>query len=354
MQKTNNNSGSLSKEAFSLFKKRFLYSFPITFGFILLFIAILAFGVFFPFTLWISVPFLLLPLCFAYTLSLSDGHQDNELSNQRTIAYFLSYFHTPFYGSYRVIRNFFLSLFWTVLFGIALYFCIVPIFSSLSSEFVSAFANFSGYLEQRNYESAAYLLANDPDISRFFLLYSLLTYVFFTLNFLARLLGYSLNPFFRLNFGYGPTALSNHIFQGGLRIKRSEYFHDYISSTWWLFLLFLLFDAAGVAIGWFYLLSYLSPIGIVAFGIGLGFLAISPFLSYYVWFLNLLNQKFESTFIDYYIHLAEETFLAAREANELSEEEMKYYEEQIAKGKKAKEDIEAKKDDEENGKDSDE
>lgn len=342
-KKENNNKESLSKAAFSLFKNGFSYSLPTTFGISILILSILTFGIFFPAFMWVGVPFLILPLLFAYTLSLSDGHEEGELSNRRTITYFLSYFRTPFYGSYRVIRNFFLSLFWSTVFSIILYFSLAPIFSNLSDGFSNAFKTFGEYIGQRNYESAIYLIENSESLSSFFFVLCLLDSAFFSLCFLFFLLRYSLNPFFRLRFGYGPSHISNHIFVDSLRNRKGEYMHDLFTSTWWFILLFVGFFALGIAIGWIYLNGFITPQGIVVFALGIGFLAISPFLSYYVCLLNLMNKKYETTFVDYYLRLAEETFLAAKEANELSEEETEFYQEQIEQGKKKKSELEANK-----------
>lgn len=335
-KETNN----LKEEVISLYKSQFVDNLPITFGFSILIIATLAIGVFFPYALYIIIPLFILPLSFAYTLSISDGHKKGDLSNKRTVTYFISYFHAPFYGSYRVIKNFLLSLVFTIIFSIIYYFVLAAIFMNSVQGFTDSLNTFSKLFYEYDYNTMFDFINNNEAFLLFLNIFVLGTSEFFFINFFLRILNYSLNPFFRASFNNVPTQVLNYVFTKSIRAKRKEFLLDLFKTTWWLFLLFLVFNVIGIVIGWLFLLNYISVTGVVVFGLTLGFISVTPFLSYYVCLLNLLNKKYQSNFINSYIKTVEETFLMAKDANELSEEESNFIENEIEKSKQKRDEIE--------------
>lgn len=330
---------SIGVLAFTRYKQRFGYSLPITVGFTILALSFLLMGVFFPYTLWFIVPFVILPLFLAFTISLCDGHKSHELSNRMTLAYFLSYFHAPFYGSYRVVWNFVSSLFLTLPLEVALYFSLVPVFRANYPSFGEDLSTLYSLFHVRDYSSALTLIQNEEGLFSFVNLFTLLSSTFFLIIFLFRISGYALNPFLHAHMGQGPSRIVNHIFVGGLKNAKKGYLRDYYSSLWWMLLLFFSFFALGIMIGWFFLPNAISPLGIVTLGVMFGLVATSPFLPYYIWVLDLLFKKYCYSFLDYSISLAEDALSAMEKEKDISEEEKQEIKDQVMESKKARKDI---------------
>ena len=336
---------SVGALAFARYKKRFGYSLPMTAGFTVVALAFLLMGVFFPYTLWFIVPFVVLPLFLAFTISLCDGHKNNELSNRRSFAYFLSYFHTPFYGSYRVIWNFILSLLFSLPFALIFYFSLVPIFTMKYPSFGESLSSLYSLLHAGDYSSVFAFIEKEESLFSFMSLFSLLSCITFTVIFLFRLCDYALNPFLRVHMGPGPSSVANHIFVGGLKKAKKSFLRDYYSSIWWMLVAFFAFFAFGITIGWFFLLPMTSPLGIVTLGILFGLVAVSPFLPYYIWVLDLLFKKYCYFFIDYSISLAEEALSEMDKMKDIPEEEKEEIKNQVEESKKTRKDMQDKMND---------
>lgn len=325
---------SIRNKAFLDYKEEFFDSLPIVLGFALISVPLLVLGAFWPISLLFSVPFIILPLFFSMSVSLCDGHKADELNNKVAIQYFFSYFRNPFYGTYRYVFNLGKSLFFSTIYAILASFILIPLFSMLDSSFygelVSVYSSFSmSSFISHNEMNEMVLLYID-------LLLSSSAAIFFLLLifFLAK---YTVSPFLRGRIFGAPSRLANEIYLGGIDNVKKAYGADCRDATLPISLSFVFVYIASFALSFLYLRPYLSPIGLAALPLAVSILFLSPFLSYYVYCMSYLFEKYSYAFLDYSMHLMERTL--EEMATHLNDEEKKDIVRNIEKTKELRDDL---------------
>ncbi len=330
------------------YKNHFQDFLGITIAFILICLPSLVLCAFFPGFLIFVVPFLIIPLFFAYCLSINDGHKNGDFSNKRMVAYFFSYFRMPFYGSYRVVRNFFLAILLALIAEIIVYLGVGNIWASQDLLLYESLNVFSGYLAKGDYAAATSYMSTSPSINSFFSVIYLATYVVFAVIFVFRTsYCYALNPFFRF---FSPTLslpISNGIYVGGMKKARSEYFKDYFSCFWPMLTVGTIFFAFGIFLARAYWDSFFSEAGAVVLGLTFGLLGITPFLPFYACCLGAMMEKYMGYFLSYSVEMAERKLKEIKNKENFDEEEISTFEKALNDSKKMLKDGTDKKDEDE-------
>lgn len=348
----NKNTDSITRKAFGLYKKRLGYSFPPTFNFAMIAIAIFALAIYQPITLILTIPFLGMPFFFALEMTLCDGHKPGDLSSQRFFAYFGSYYSPAFYGSFRVFRTFVLSYLFSLVvaffFGIIYYYSVG---SSATSSLFTDFASLERLLANSDVNGANELLNTSISLNSFISFVGISEICSFGFFFAHEVGFYSMNALLRLSLMGAPSRVSNSIYLGSIRSVRASYWKDYWGSLWF----FLLLEAGGFALGYYVgtlFSTYLdySQQGIV--GTLGSFLFILPFLPYFFIVTSLLHDKYQSAFANYSINWAEKTLEELKRSQKLSEADIKAVEDGLNKAKE--ETKEHEKEDEDKAPDADE
>ena len=341
------NNGIFSS-SYHKYKNHFQDFLGITVAYILICVPSLVLCAFFPIFLIFIVPFLIIPLSFAYCLSINDGHKNGDFSNKRMVTYFFSYFRMPFYGSYRIIWNFFLALLCALIAEIIIYVGVGNIWASQDFALSESLNIFSGYLTKGDYAAATSYMSKSSSISSFFSVIYLATYIVFAVIFVFRTsYCYALNPFFRF---FSPTLslhMSNGIYVGGMKRARNEYLKDYFSCFWLMMIVGALFFALGIFLARAYWTSFFSEAGAVVLGLAFGLFGIIPFLPFYACCLGSMMEKYMNYFLSYSVEVAERKLKEIKNNENLDEEEISAFEKALDDSKKMLQDETDKKDDEE-------
>jgi hypothetical protein len=128
---------TLSQAAWKAYKAEFASSFVPAFNFAMVAIAVLAVGVWQPYTLFLTIPFLLIPFYFALQISISDARQGHPFTNRSFFHFYGMYYRMPYLGVYRVIVNFIFSFLWSLLVSGLVYFAYYWIASAVDPVFVT-------------------------------------------------------------------------------------------------------------------------------------------------------------------------------------------------------------------------
>src|SRR5574344_601743 len=152
------NSLSLSRSAWLLYRKEIIRIWPTALNVFWVTLGVLAIGYFFPVTLYVSIPLLLMSFLFAYQLSVSYLRKGSALTNRQFFSFYGAYFRMPFYGSYRVFRNFLLAFLYAFAGGVIIGLFYFAIASAVSPAFQSDWASLVSYASQNQADAANNLL----------------------------------------------------------------------------------------------------------------------------------------------------------------------------------------------------
>lgn len=296
-------------------------------------VAVFALGVYQPWTLLFSVPFLLVPFFFALEMTLADGHKDSDLSSSRFFGYFGSYYSSSFYGSYRLLRTFLLSYLIAIVGASVISSIYYAVVSSANSALAADFSALYTFISSNDVAGANDLLANSVPIITFMGVMTISEMACFGLFFVHEMGFYGLNPYLRLTLRGAPSRVANAIFVGSFRSVRPKFRKDYWSSLW----MFIPLELAGFALGVYIgtLFPALSYSQIAVLGLYGGLLFMTPFIPYYLNVMALLAKKYQKAFADYSIKWAENTLNQLKQAQQISESDIKLMEKSLSDAKKA-------------------
>lgn len=340
------NKFTLPKDAWEKFKAKTGYALPLNLGFTLLVVSLFVLSAFFSEWTWLIVHFFVIPLFFAFNVSLCDGHKDGDLSNKRTFAYFFAYFRPPFFGTYRVVFNYVIAMLLTMIAEIPLYAIFSSIYASNYGDFVPLLNEAYRLLQQTDADGLYSLFKSEATLQSFLSAMTLSSQIILSFIFVYRLSYYLINPVLRLNLGPMPSRGANAIYVGGLGSVRPNlnFRKDLFLGTYWIVLLFLPFFACGVAIGRLLIPSLIDEVGSVMLGFAFGTLVISPFFPYLIFYLDLLATRYKDSFLNYSVQMAEEALNSMKLRQEVNEEEQKALEDAINQFKESQK-SESEKDD---------
>lgn len=324
---------SISQKAWALYSQQAKRVFPTSFNFTMILIVVLALAMWIPESLYISIPFLVVPFFFAYQMAVSYLRKGTDITNRQFFAYYGAYFGMPFTGCYRVIRNALLSFLWAMLASFAVAIFYYAIGSAVSSSFKDSLAQLSTLIQENSITEINDFLSKNTDMVYFYNAISLSESFVLFYSFFHYLASYGLNPYLRSVIVGASPRVCNAIYVGGLRMVRGAFLKDYYSSLW-LGVLLLAFGYAG---GAGLALLFTGSSGVIGVcGIAGAALLISFYIPYYFNVVSLLADKYHNSFADYSIKMAQLTLDELQKAQKLSEQETADLEKTIDSAKKVK------------------
>jgi hypothetical protein len=326
---------SLSQSALKLYRKDIKKDLAVTFTLLLVEAMVLALGYLSSFSLFLSIPLILIPFLFAIQMAISSYKGGAPLSNRVFFHFFGLYFNPsePFFGVYRVWLAFLKSLllFFALFFAIGFTFYGVananwPDFKAAADQFASLVNTASAQ------EVVDYINASTPLLlfQKCVLLGSFIPAVYFFLHSWAVC---TVNPYIRMSLVGAPARVANSIFSGGFRLIRKPFYHDYYASIFLGIILAVLGLGSGTLLGIGLGLSA-ERISVLALA-GLA-LFTAFYLPYFFNVIELLANRYEKDFAKYSISLAEETLSRMKEQHQVSPEDAAKFEEELRDAKKGK------------------
>lgn len=310
---------SIAAQARSLYRTGAKKLFPTAFNFSMVALIVFVLGVFYPVTLYLTIPLILLPFFFAFQMSASYLRRGDEIVPQQLLHYVGSYFRMPSFGCYRVIRNALWSWLWAILGGVVVASLGYSILLSVSSDFASAVEQLSSYLYANQLDEATTLINSSSVLQSFYLIMNISEITVFVCSFFHLQSFFGINPYIRLVIRGTSPRIANTIFTGGIKTVRKPFWRDYFSSLWLGDVLFLIGFAGGTVGGYFLFQNDISR-G-VAFGLGIAMALLLAYIPYYFNVVSLLAEKYRAAFANYSITYAERMLQELQQAQRLSEEE---------------------------------
>jgi len=271
------------------------------------------------FTLFLTIPFLVMPMFFVLEMSfiaITDGV--DEVNWGDGLFLFPVYFRPPFLGSYRVIRNFLFSL--LIYFGVTFFVSLlyVGLAANLNPEFQAAVNEITQMMMDGNVEAMANFTLQNEALR----LYSFVTS---TVAFGAAVLFFSIKLGFNaflLNFSYSFFGIAVNLPQGfflrAYRESRGHFGAKLFQGTFWLYILGAIGYAAGA-----YFAYYLGNIALAP-TLGLSGFAILtiPFLPYCFAYGRLLSNEMNPLLLKQLVNEARRAMDLYRKQALASEEEL--------------------------------
>ncbi|MCQ2797043.1 MAG: hypothetical protein MJ241_01115 [Bacilli bacterium] len=330
------------------FRKYFAKNLPMTVIFIMAVIIVFGLAIIATETMYITIPFLLIPALFTTQVICADVEAGIGFTNKGITSSFGKYLMGPFRGCYRVIRSFFFAL----LIGLG----ITAIFVFAYVGIGMSFPSFSNSLEQFLAISEEDVVAEGinaiiltfPDIAKMVISAQLVEGFAFTMSFSHLIL--SSAPLAILHGS--PLALDkrafNMLFKGAIKKDRKNYTKKYAKFAWIPYLLLGIGYILGVVISALVMLSigYISLGSIDNYliatvfsmfsGVMFGLILASFSLPYFFYSIEDLTFGLMPSIRDYSLELARNNLEQLRRYQQITEEEAKRYEEEI---KKAEEEL---------------
>lgn len=324
---------SLSKKAWDLYAHQAGKVFPTSFNFTMVLIAVLALGLWVSQSLYLTVPFIVLPFFFAYQMATDYLRRGNAITNRQFFSYYGGYFSMPFTGCYRVIRNFLLALAISLLGGILVGLTYYLIASSVSPAFQNSISTLYDLTQNSNVGEVNNFLLSDLHLVYFYNTIALSEGFILFYAFIHLLAGYGLNPYLRSIISGASPRVCNAIYAGGLRLVRGAFLKDYYRCLWLGCVLLLVGYGAGMGLGFLWSGSA-NVLGVC--GLAGAALLVSFYIPYYFNVVSLLADKYHASFADYSIQMAQSTLAELEKNRKLSEQEAADLEKTIASAKKAR------------------
>jgi hypothetical protein len=347
-KRTNNPNPSIAQKAFDSYRKQAKALLPTAFNFTMVLIAVFALGFYYPPSLYLTVPLIILPFLFAFQMCAAYLRKGSEVSNSEFGRFLLSYFQAPFAGCYRVIIHLLYSFLWALLATWATSFIYYGIASAVSPEFLSAVNDITTMVNNGSDSIAISnaILASLP-LSYFVNTVAAVELSVFCISFFHLTAAWGMSPYLRGAMPGGDSRMCNAVFLGGIRQVRKAFWKDYYRSLWLGDVLFLVGYFGGGAIA--LLFSAEATLWVCCGLIGAAILLL-PFLPYYFHVMGFLLEKYHNAFATFAIQLANDTLKELEQTKRLSEEEAAAIKKSIAEAEAAEE--EAKKDEKDPSADS--
>ncbi len=365
-EKNNNHSAneSILVTSFKEYPKTLKKILPWIINFIFVVIAALALAFLSPFSLFFSVPLVIIPFFFALQVSVSYIHLKNDLDNRRFSAYLKSYFSPTSFGCYRIVRSALFSF--LISLGAAFLFSFAYIeISILNGVDMNAILNdFLEVYQTNDFNGMNDILNSEPILSLITWM-GVVESVSFALSFLFHLFRYGVLCYFHFSLQGADTRSVNAFYKAALRSTRSKgYNKDYLSLIWPMLLLSVLSLGIGICFG--YLLTTIESVSsffqnndyfqssqlISLTGILTMLLFVIFFLPYYFDSMILLYKKYELSFGQAALEYAQEAISQLKETEQFTKEEKEEIEKNLSNLKKQQDELANKEKEEKNKDDS--
>ena len=250
-----------------------------------------------PLSLILTFPLLFAPSSFALLLSVNVLNMGQEVSPSSYFLFFVRFFQRDIFGSYRLLRNFLLSLFLSFilsfLFGV-LYFKGV---STIDPNLVEAVNLFVEYQKAGNGEALQKLLETDNSLLTFSFYLTTFSLSSFLLLYLHFFLRSGIVPLILRGSGSFPYRVRWAVYSMALRQKGVHYDAHYFSAMTLPYVLVLGFFALGAYLSSLFLEDVISqPLFITMGGVSGGLLGLLLVLPFYDEVLYGLAGRYEILF----------------------------------------------------------
>jgi hypothetical protein len=349
---TSNPTDSLSKTAWGIFRKEYKKVLPTAFNFLMVVLMVMALGIWYPVTLYFTVPFILIPFFFAFQMAATYLRRGDEITNRQFFAYFGAYFGMPFFGAYRVSRSFLLALAWSIVAGLAVAIIYYLIGMQVSPDFADAIKNLYSIWDNGSSSDFTAFVTSNTSIIIFQNVVGISELFVGFYLFLHYIASNGCNPYLRSVIVGASPHVCNVIYAGGIHLVKDKFWKDYYGALWHGILLIALGFALGVWIGF---ALHFDVVAAAVTGFSGAAILLSFYLPYYFLVIGLLADKYRNSFADYSIRMAQETLRRLKETQQLSAEEAQHLQDSIDSAQKARNvsaGDEDKKDDGSSGKDS--
>lgn len=344
MEKKTPENSSLASLAWASYRKEAKALFPTAFNFTMILIAVFALGIYFPPSLYLTIPLVVLPFFFAFQMTTAYLRKGTQMDNAQFWRFVSSYFQVPFAGCYRVIVHLLFSFLWSILAAWIASFAYYGIASAVNPEFVSSISTIASYIEAGDATSATSALQSSLELSYLVNTVAAIELSVFSFAFFQQTAAWGMSPLLRGTIIGGDARMCNSVYVGGIRQVRRAFWKDYFLALWPGLLLFVVGYLGGGAI----MMRYSADVTQwVAAGLAGASLLLLPFLPYYFHVMGYLIDKYRNSFANFAIKLAQSTLQELEQTKKLSEEEAAELKKSIAdaQAEQAKEEAEEKKED---------
>lgn len=307
-------------------------------------------NILFPFSIIITIPFIVLPFTFCYIATLGSTQFFKDTPVSAFFIFYPVYFKQEFFGSFRALIGFLKSLLSSFVFSTLIYIILYVTYLKIQPGFAEILTEIEAAKTMSEIETAMqHLVEFKP--AYFVIQTSTFVGGFFGVwTFLHHCLLNSEKICVNLLHNKGVPAKSLHVlYKEASSMRRKEFYKEYLSSNWYV-ILFFLFTFGGATALSIYVFN-LDGTRSIFIGLFVSLILLIPFIPYY--FLLIKNLCVAST-DDYQkamINLGEKALEELKQKNQMSNEEISKLEDELAKQKEAVAEMEKQlKEEEENEK----
>ena len=283
-------------------------------------------------TMFITIPFIVLPFTFAYVATLGGMEYAKAAPIISFFMFYPVYYQRLFFGGFKAIIGFLkgvlISIIFSTILTIILYYTylrIQPGFAEILSEIDAAkdVAAMQSAMEKfYNFEPANLTLKISTMTGSVFGAYTFIRHCLlnsekFYLNLITK------QPI--------PMKAASRIYAIAARARKKEFFKEYYGAVWYVGLWFFL-TLAGGAVGAMFLFN-IDATRSLFIGLFVSLILLFPFIPYY---FGVMNNIFLASHDDYSkasITLSERTLEDLKRTNQLNAEQQKLLEEELQRGK---------------------
>lgn len=315
---------SIVRMAFAESKKRYLIdSLPLMF-FALIAIAFLMLGFFFPPTLFISIPFFIIPAFFGISAVNSIAYNINTREGLGFFIMFKAYFSQTFRGGYKVLFGFLKGLIVFVACSSILSIILtntlllndpeyIQLINSMqSTDDIDALLDAFNVFTQTN-TTFLKIVYIDSIVSFLFGSYAFLH------HFSANAIKYNYNFCASMPL---PMHDLNLIHKLVVKENKKQYWKDYFSCFWFLGIIYIIGYAAGTLVSYFFIPG-IDMLQAIVLGLFCSLILLILFIPYYLCASQLLFNKYRSKYVDTLIEMSKKSLEELKKTNKITEEKEK-------------------------------
>lgn len=279
-----------------------------------------------PYSLIVTLPFVIIPSFFAFTsMNIIKGTKNSE--GVKFFNMFRAYFSQLFFGGYRVWIGVLKSFLTYFISSVVAYIAFDVAVLSKNSEYQEILNNAMNSADVASVSNQLIDFLSKPEFTKFIFLTTSISLVLASIVFLNHLFKNSVKM--RRNvFSKSPIPSRQFVLvdKQVRRKNRKFLLHTYISCAWFIQLLIVLAGAGGIVFSFFFL-KELDPMHAVVISLFLMFLVTTPLLNYIstmedVIFFNL-SKQYEDTFVtmtlDFLTKFKDKIGIEEEEAKKLQE-----------------------------------
>lgn len=279
--------------------------------------------------LYLLIPFLLIPWAYASMIMIADKKANEVSAPSLFFASFGMYYRNGVFGSYRLIRNYFISLLVGILSGVVTGIIYYYVVSASNAELSNLMNQVSFYISNGDTDGLITLLSAESPLTKMLSVCSMTEFVVFFLIFIHLFGVYGLNALVRTatpSDGLTQRQL-NGLYTNSIRTHWRQYSKVYYGMLYPLLIIELCGGVGG------YFLSGLIP-GIamsqqVIFGVGLAAVLLSLCFGYYAHALHLMQEPYSMMMIKFLYNKSKEVFNNPECKDALSEDDQAEVERQL-------------------------